>query len=180
MCRSKPHGRVGRAAALGSRSTGEARFGLIAGAVLVSVIAAACVPVITRRSPEISGTITAGGVPLALTKVFVQTDANAPCGQSRLVAVTDDAGAFAVRTKRAIEWNPILSLGDRLHGWRLCFEHAGQTFPGYQYLSPEPVPRMIRLECELSDEKGLLNPSRSGFLCEAVSTGTSLEWTRGE
>jgi hypothetical protein len=124
-------------------------------------------PAMIRQSPEVAGTLTLEGAPLAAAVAFVQTDANAKCGESSLRAVTDERGYFSIPVDRSFEWYWLVPLGDRVYGWRLCFEYQGRSFQGYDGMSKHIPPKQIRLECELSPQKnGAEETPRSPFACK--------------
>ena len=134
---------------------------------LASWVLAACVPAVIRRSPAVDGTVTLDGIPVVAAPVYVQTDANARCSDSPLRTVTDKRGHFAIPIDRSFELYWLVPLGDRVHSWRLCFEHQGRSILGYHAMSGDIPPKHIGMECELSiKDNSAEGATRSPFFCK--------------
>jgi len=109
-----------------------------------------CYPALIKQSPRIDGALTLDGAPVEGARVYVQTETNEPCNSSPVLVVSNRDGAFSLAPRRHLELQPIIPLGDRVIGWRVCFEYQGRYYLGLDVLGGYSAGKPVRLECDLN------------------------------
>jgi hypothetical protein len=122
------------------------------GVTLTAAALCGCYPAMVRTSPRITGSLMVDGIPAAQAKVFIQTNANKACNSSSRVTVTDEQGSFDLPLQRRFEWYPVIQLGDRISGWRVCFEYKERYYLGYREMHMGLPQKRAHLECDLMRE----------------------------
>ncbi len=133
---------------------------------LTAVALCGCYPAMVRHSPRITGRLTVEGIAVPQATVFVQANANQPCNSSSHRTVTDEQGTFLLPLQRRFEWYPIIELGDRVSGWRVCFEYKERYYLGYRELGGGLPQKRAHLECDLLlDPESTIGGSRYDQIC---------------
>jgi hypothetical protein len=129
-------------------------------AAVVGVLSAACVPVphFETDTPEVTGTVTRQGRPVAGAAVYAFERHNC-AGSATTAATTDAAGHFSLDRSRTFEWYYFV-LGDRRYSSCVRIVDGADVFAGISWSGWAPVETAV-IQCEL-DSKGPVTSQMSG------------------
>ena len=119
--------------------------------VLAALGPVACAPVVDHHAPELHGTLTRDGAPLADVPVSLAIN-GAAAGATR----TDSAGSFLLPSARTRTW--MLLYGDREDAWTLSFQLGPAQTLELDDHGPWGGPDRLDLRCDLHGD--LAPPTR--------------------
>ena len=120
--------------------------------LLIAVSAAGCFPLphSDQTFPEVRGTVTRAGLPVAGAKIFAAGPTpGADCDGTEFADTSGQDGAFIIQPKSRFEF--FMVIGDPLEKWTVCIEYEGVQYLGWTVTGLGTAPKTARMDCDLDD-----------------------------
>jgi len=118
-------------------------------ALLISALAiVGCASVDIQFTPNVSGYLYEGNVPVVGADVYVQAAFHSVCGYSTLQDTTSSQGRFSIPAAYKRKWGSIGDWGDL--PWGVCIRYKHEWILGYAEEHFSPHSRIVHLRCDLA------------------------------